>query len=264
MPEYVPLFALMLLAPVASIYLVAPLYVRSKQKLAAHPDLQELEMQALDGDVAEYLMLQTRELFALGFDEPTLVQIPAPAPNLSVYLILLVNRPTGDKAVVTAVVGQGAAESVRNLFLAFSTRFDDGRVVETLNADELSAFPRQATVVRTQTPSITEARTLYDMHRFVLRQIEVRARPQLFEPGRAVDYLTENVFQKEYEELARRGWLVKSAGRDYYQPTVKGAYLMTWGLLPPMKWIRLAGMRHRENRILAEYRREQSNTLVGR
>jgi len=258
MVEHVDWLVLWILVPLGLFYLGVPLWIRARQRLAAHPAVRELELEALDPEIAAFLMGKTRELFALGFDEPALLELPAPVPNITVYLVLLVNRATGDKAVVMALVGS-AAVAIQSLYVEFSTRFDDDQLFATLNSEELSALPPSPATVRTQVPGVQDVRELYELHRYVILRRDVVARPQLFPPGGAIDYLVRFAFEKEYERAVRRGWLYYVASGDYYLPTLVGAYLMTWGLLQPAKFFRTVALRQRERRLLAEFRRHQDS-----
>src|SRR6266536_2542650 len=123
-------FLLWLLTFIPAYYLGVPLLVRLQQRFPAHPKVMELDFGKLDSSLAEFLTTRTTALFALGFDEPTLVQLPNPAPHVTTYLIMLVNRQTGDKAMVTAIVGRGLVP-LQTLYLEFSTRFDTGEVFDT-------------------------------------------------------------------------------------------------------------------------------------
>src|SRR5258707_11426229 len=128
------------LALLAVYYLGFPLLIRLQQRFPAHPKLMELDFEKIDSSLGDFLMTQTKALFEIGFDEPTLVQIPNSAPHVNSYLIMLVNRHTGDKAMVTAIVSQGLVP-LQVLYLEFSTRFDSGEVFDTHNATEIPAFP---------------------------------------------------------------------------------------------------------------------------
>jgi hypothetical protein len=258
MPDYLePLVWLLVLIPL--FYLWVPLIVMGRHRMPAHPPIQELELKTLPPDVAAFLMAKTRELFDLGFDEPSLVQIPDPAPNVNAYLALVVNRRAGDKAVVTTLVGHTQL-ALKAFYVEFGTRFDDDRVIHTLNLDDLSAFPPPPTVVRTQTPSVTNVRELYELHRYMIQKhVDVRGRPVVYPPGKAKEYLAEYAFERVYADLARRGWLVFDEPTDSYRPTLSGAYRITCGLLQPFKWFRMLAMRAREKQILQEFRRSRQS-----
>src|SRR5437879_5493114 len=86
-------------------YLVIPLVVRAQQRFPARPKLKELDLDRIDPDLDEFLTAQTKILATLGFKESTLVRIPKSAPNVSTYLVMMVNRTAGDKVMVTAMIG---------------------------------------------------------------------------------------------------------------------------------------------------------------
>ena len=133
------LFWLLVFIPV--FYLGMPLLIRSQQRLRRHPTLEVLSLKTMDPELANYLMTHARALFKLGFGEPTLVYVPDAVPNVRAYLIMLVNRQSGDKAMVTVLTGESDAGQLKATYLEFSTRFDSEELFNTLNSSELSAFP---------------------------------------------------------------------------------------------------------------------------
>ena|SRR5436190_23348235 len=94
-------------------YIAAPLYVRFGMRHSANPSFGRLELEQLDPQVAEFLKSHTLELLNLGFDEPTLVHIPDASSYVTSYLILLINRQSGDKAMVTAMMPRRIVLSIR-------------------------------------------------------------------------------------------------------------------------------------------------------
>jgi hypothetical protein len=239
-------------------YLGTPLLVLFSQKLTAQPELKPLEMHTLEPVLAAFLMDRTNDLYALGYDEPVLLSMPNGAPGVKAYLITLVNRPAGDKAMVTAMVGEAAGTKMQTSYVEFSTRYDDDSVADTLNSSEIGAFAPGEKTIRTQTPSITDLGELYRLHQFVMKKHYAGKRKVLPEPGRMVEYLHEKAFRHSYEEQVSRGILKLEAGGQHYWPTVRGAYQMTWALLPPMKWYWMAKMKRQEQAILAELGAEQA------
>ena len=76
----------------------------------------------------------------------------------------------------------------------------------------------------------------------------------VYAPDTALDYLIEFSFAGTYEGQAKRGWLYYDEAEDVYRFTIKGAYLTTWGLLQPIKAIRLAMLHQRARSVLQEFR----------
>ena len=246
-PVWLPLF-------VAAPFVLLPVLILLTQKFQARPTMDELDLKALPKRTAGFLMDRTRDLIDLGFTEPTTIALPDPVPNVKGYLIVLVHRPSGDKAMATVLVGDDGLTTLKTSYVEFSTRFDTGEVFDTNNSDQLGAFrPGRATTL-TKATRVKDVTELYDLHRHVMSLTPPAGKPWVFPPGAAVDYLAEYAFEKTLAEQAARGWLRPVDGGRAYRPTVVGAYLMTWGLMPPASWVRKWRHARRTDRLLADMR----------
>jgi hypothetical protein len=252
MIDYEP-FILVLLV-VVLLYIGAPLHIRFSQKHHAHPNLESLDFDRIDPSIREFFMSRTAELFDLGFDEPTLVHIPRPTTDIKSYLIMLVNRRSGDKAMVTAVVAPGR----QVLYTEFSTRFENGQVFNTHNVPEL-LYRSNLQTVRTQVPQVQDANKLYKLHIYIIDKHAAQGRKVLYEPDKALEYLAGHAFIETFENYVTRGLMFYDHRTDCYRPTTKGAFLMTWGLMQPMKAIRYVALRRRAREIMEEF--EQENAM---
>src|SRR5262249_41437145 len=134
-----------------------------------------------------------------------------------------------------------------------SARFDTGEVFDTHNAKELMPFPPDPNHVRTQVPMLTDLRKLYDLHQFVINKHAIRGRKILFAPGEELSYIARYAIELPYEEKAARGWMYYDQASDAYRPTVRGAYRITWGLLPPFKTIRISALNREAAAVLQEF-----------
>jgi len=248
-----PTLYLWLVGCVAFYFLVTPLLILSNQKMSASPDCDELQMHSLDPQLANFLMEKTNDLYELGFDEPTLIHLPGAVSGVKAYLIMLVNRPACDKVMVTALVAADVL-TIQTWYVEFSTRYVTNECVDTLNSSELSAFQQGPENVRTQVPSVTDVKELYRLHQYMMKKSNLNVRKVLYEPGQAIAYLKEYALKQSYDAQVKKGWLSYDAAGNCYRPTLKGAYLMTWGQLQPMKWFRMQSMKGREREILAEFR----------
>lgn len=237
---------------VLAYYLLFPLLILSQQRFPARPKMTELDMENLDEDQAAFIMSRTRAVIDLGFDEPTMVEMHDAAPLVSTYLIMLVNRQTGDKAMATVMVGRGPVPE-QTAYLEFSTRFETGEVFDTHNASTLGAFPPGPQSVRTQVPTVTDPAELFDLHTFMMDKHQIASKKFVYAPGEALDYLTRYAFIKSYDEQVARGWLWHEPVTDTYRLTVKGAYLIVWGLQQPFKALRHLAMRRRASLALKEF-----------
>lgn len=236
------------------LFLVTPLIVRGTWRMATHPDFKQLDLKAIDPAIARFLAGHAATLLELGFDEPTHLRLPNAAPNLTGYLIVMVNRRTGDKVMVTVLIADTVPRS-EMWYVEFSTRYDSGEVFDTLNASELNPFPPGPQAVRTQVPGVRDVGDLLDLHRFVQAKHAPAGTPWVYEPGTVVEYLTEYAWSKPFDRQVARGTLYVNASGDAYRMTILGAYRIVSGLLQPIKALRELAMRREERRILSEFAR---------
>jgi hypothetical protein len=228
-------------------------------KFFAIRECSALDYYNVDSSIAQFLMTRTKDLFDLGFAEPTLLQTRT-AANVTMYLILLINRQAGDKAFVHVVEGEGVL-SHRTFSVEFSTRFDSGRVFDTHNVKVLLPFPPSPLQVRTQVPMLDDLQTLYRLHLFTMHKHGDHGRKVLPDRGESHAYLAHYVFKLPYEEKVKRGWMYYDQGTDCYRPTFLGAYRITWCLMQPFKAVRQIALRRRAHKIMEEF--DQAGGGVG-
>jgi hypothetical protein len=253
MPELDSWLWLLLLIP--AYYLVIPVIVGLQQRYPATPIVTELKLEELEKAHSEFLMTQTNALFALGFDEPTLVRLPAltPVVSASAYLIMLVNRQAGDKAMVTAMVTSHGLVKLQTLYLEFCTNFEGGEEFNTHNIPRVLALPPAPLAVRTQVPMVEDPRELHQLHKFVMRKHDATGKKIMYEPGQALEHLIRCAFTKQYKVQVERGWMYYDQKSDHYRITLRGAYRITWGLMQPFKALRAMALKRRAKRILEEF-----------
>lgn len=249
-------------AVVLAYFFLVPLGIGLQQRFAARPAVEPLDLKALPPNIAGFLMSETEKVLALGFDEPTLLQLPNPVPHVRSYLVMLVNRRAGDKAMITAVVGDAGLAHLETLYVEYNTRFDHGAVYNTLNSKDVGAFPPGPRTVITRTPTVRDPAQLYAIHQFVMHKDSPGGKKDLYEPGHAIEYLRDFAIRQSYDEMVDRGWLRYNENRDCYQPTLKGAYLICWGVMQPMRYWRQLRMKRDERRIQEEFT-QWSKTGIG-
>jgi hypothetical protein len=171
---------------------------------------------------------------------------------------MLVNRQAGDNALVTAFIGHGVVP-IQHCQVEFGTRFDTGDVFDTHNISQL--LPRRPApgTIRTQVPTLRDPQQLYELHKFVMSRHAVSGKPVLYEPGQALDYLAHFAFRMPYDRQVERGWSYYDQDGECYRPTLKGAYLMTWGLMQPFKKLRQIALSSRASKILREFEQSRAS-----
>jgi hypothetical protein len=255
------LFVLLGLA--AFFYGIAPLILLAQQKFEARPRMVRFDLRDYEWP-AEIERLFTEATAALrqeGFDIAECVFLPTAVPNVKTAVVLLVNREESDSAIVTAMYAQPVtATSLRTLYVEFSTRSDDDAVFDTNNSSQLGAFPQRERTDLYQFVRVADARMLYRLHAAILQRhgcIRSRRILRLDHQYRsdAVAWLQDSMIE-EFEAAAQAGYLRLTDDRQFYRPTLKGAYLIVWKELWPWKMVRRIRRDQKAQALLADLQRE--------
>ena len=228
---------LWVLAYVVFIYLITPIIIRFTQKMSAAPKFEPVDLYALPAPAAQFLGSCQQALEAEGFEMVGHLSWQNSAPNLFPLLTLFMNRATQVKAVAAAiyvVTPQGA--KLTTSYVEFITRYQDDTVLGTSNTAMLGTYKHGPKQKSLRLPDVLSPTELYGIHRRRMAQIG-----GVIEPLPAIG--TEITAQEQrmiedFEEQVQFGRLYLERTSNLYRPTWKGAYLMTWSQLQPMKNIR--------------------------
>lgn len=150
-----------------------------------------------------------------------------------VIIVAFVRRETGDMATVARasnVVGQS------NYVIGFDTQFEDGTSVVTVNQSGPGIFPVAPYERKLAIPSVRDLRTLYQIHKGrVLALGPVGVSVDAPAAGTELDRLHRD-HSRTTEWLIAAGYL-RPTTRSRHRTTLKGAAIMTWRLIIPIKWI---------------------------
>ncbi len=96
-----PLWTLAALA--VMFYVGLPLLILFSQKMQARPQFVAIDPSNVPLEVTRYFSTVVPELEREGFRVMASLGMPNPAPNVQTFLVMLVHRSAGDKAMVTVV-----------------------------------------------------------------------------------------------------------------------------------------------------------------
>ena len=241
---------ILLIGFAAFMYLVVPVLIRFNQKINAQAQFQPVDLATLPPQAAQYLWACQQALEAEGFQTVAHLSLPNQTPNVFPLLTLFMNRATGVKAMTVAMYAiTEAGPKLSAHYVEFITRYADGRVLGTNNNGTLGAFrqgPLQDTI---RLPQIQDPHRLLAIHCRRVERLNSAEMEPLPPPGTELAYQQEKMVE-DYEEQVQFGRLSLDPKTGRYVPTWRGAYLMTWGLLWPVKPIRTMLDRRRSNAAL--------------
>lgn len=224
---------------VGALYLLGPLAVRWTSRFAVRCRPSEVPLRELPGAVATRFARWIPELRELGFEAIGSFDCGELANRTHSYVAYFCNRRSNDFANVSAIVTPKQTTS----YLEFSSRFKNGRCIETSTNRVLPLTPPNPDVHVFRFPETQDARSLLHTH----HQFVDKYAPGLWaqgEPrGEEIQRLVR-VVENYGPRHARIGYMTLSEDGQSYRLTWKGAYLMTWRGLWPVPLFRRMLHRH--------------------
>ncbi len=239
-------------------YWAGPILIRLTMRQAAEPELVKFDPEdsSLPGEVAGFFQRVRKALEPLGFEVVEGMALPNQTPRVKALRLLLANRGNKDVALATAIYAQMAKETkLQTAYLELVSRYRDGTVVQTNNTDQLSAFKARPHITSVRLPMIRNSERLYQLHQAAAKRHDQSSGKTLrlddeFR-GDAVAYMARAMVE-ELEGQIETGYMYLSANEGVFRPTWKGAFLMTWGLLPPASTIRQMRRNARARQLLKD------------
>lgn len=240
-------------------YLGIPLLIFQNTQFEADPKIVPFDVSTQKWPKPiERLFNTAREaLDEMGFEMMEGIKLPSAASNVRTVAILFLNRETRDYAMATAMHAVPFEPGgLQTLYVEFTCRFRNKVVVNTNNSHQLSGLPSRENVVSNWLPTVTDPADLYEIHLKIADDVQSRSQKILrheVEFGSDMGAYVQAAISESFEDAARAGWLYLTSDGRYFRPTLKGAYLMTWGELWPMKMFRKGKRNSREREILARF-----------
>lgn len=227
---YLPL---LLLAP----YLLGPVFVKLTQKMPRQPHFDQVDFagsQDLMPQAALDFFAKSHEsLTKQGFRARAFLLQTGQVPGVSVAVRLYEESKALDYGVALLVLAKvpGLAQEVHQSVIEFSTRLETGETIDTTNRDNADPFPQPESKDVFRCPILEDPGDLYQVHRARLdgRRLTEKTR---IEEGEEAEAISKSMAE-EVEWAARLGYF--SLSGENYVPTWKGALLMTWRELWPLK-----------------------------
>ncbi len=243
------LFVVVVLAP----FVLGPIMVHRNQWSGLEPQYQVFDPEGRGSppELAGHYAWTAKELGSLGFGPECSVRNSKSSPNASGFVSLFRDRRHREVAkILTAVAVQGPIRNATS-FVVFVTEFADGTEVMTSNNPSSKVFPSRRPPFHGFTfPRVPEIDRLLALHRALVRRYEdglIRVDPVGDDPH---EYLRQRDHVLPLTRCVAHGYYYIDKLAGLYRPTWKGAILMSWKLTPPIKQVRQAWTRIKEEWLL--------------
>ncbi|NIM47986.1 MAG: hypothetical protein GTN78_00290, partial [Gemmatimonadales bacterium] len=172
--------------------------------------------------------------------------------NVNLRAALLESADGDEKAVVAAMHAATGRPRVAVSYVEFVTKFADGRKLLVNNSPQMGVYAPVAGRTLAQFLDVRDPARLRRIHQSLVRR---HVGPSQTMPadhrGDPAGFLSEAMV-RELQEQVSTGYLWLDQDAGVFRPTLRGALLMTWKLLPPVSNLRKARLRYRANQILRE------------
>ena len=164
--------------------------------------------------------------------------------------VVLLQHPDGETATVAMMYS--AKTGVALPMVEFTAEFPDGRIFDVNNSVSIPIFAPRPRHVVYRFPEVRDPLRLHKIFQVLLRRhfgsSTLRQRDIASDPPRFL----ADIMDAEHRAQTDAGYYRLDEAARRWRPTLRGAFVMTWRMLPPFKQIIRAGVRSRARRALRE------------
>jgi hypothetical protein len=236
------------------VWIVAPAGLKLRQWASPNPDIEAIDVQSEETPEAFAAAYRRAEPFMqeIGFRIAGCLRVTNSAPGGRIVIALFENAKERQTAQLFTVIARVGFVLKTVTVLVLITEFDDGTKLITSNSRIPVIMPR----VRIRQgsaafPKITRPRRLFEIHQASVARYgggATRLEPSIEDPA---EYLRQR-WRTESATFLETGYYYHDEKHDVYRPTWRGAYLMAWKLLWPVKPILGLIRKRRAARLLRE------------
>lgn len=240
------------LAVIAGWYAIVPLIVWSKLPRGKAWETEPFDpaRHQVSPQMAEFLRANISPLLEAGFRQAgDLVHRFA----MNTTRVAVLTHPDGVVATVVvlsrAPIGGKGATTV--MMVEFTAVLTTGTVLDVNNSPSLPIFRARSDHVVYRFPQVHDPLRLYRFYQVLLRRTFSSATLTQQDLSDPVAYL-KRATEREYRRQVETGYYRFDEATNEYVQTLKGAYIMAWKLMIPIKQIRAALFARKSRELLRE------------
>jgi hypothetical protein len=240
---------LLLLAP----YWLGPITVRLTSRYSRAPQYAPLRpgIDPIPEPARIHLASVENVLRGLGFSVAGHWRQTGFAANLAAFLVLVEHPQTHVAGMGVAIAATGPGVSKLVTYTELWTRFGEERSLTTNNSPQPRVFADVPGRTIERFPNLWDVPRLVRVHEALVRRAGT-AEPRRPFAERSPDRVLQEAMTREMAAQVAAGFVFVDG--DHYRPTWKGAALMSWRLLWPMRSVREARLKRHAEALLAELR----------
>ena len=247
----------LLVGGLAMYFLATPCVIKLTMRLRRNFSLDEIDpdRNPPPSEVEIFFDRTGKQLEPSGFHLIHQFLIPDLIANGILVFAIFENRERGDAAIaVVGFVFQDSSQKKVNLqqrYIQISTDFADGTEIVTNNNRQESPLQPMAHRRLIQIQKADDAGLLHMAHEQFVERFGKPPKAPLPEPDQWAEEIRRGLTLELTEQLDT-GYLKMDASQEFFVPTWKGAYLMTWKLLWPISQMRRTSRRKKARDLLSQ------------
>ncbi len=243
-------------------YLGLPILILGQMRMDLGVIRGPIEVEEV-GEGKAYLTKAREALLTRGYLEVGCFEITGMVPGVDSFCMLLVRSETGTGAMATVM---RPPDLPANCYTEFSGDLEDGTNVNVLDSKSLPSADANPEKVSVQVQPGTPVDWMDEAHGRLMDGL-ARGRGSSRKPFPTemspLAFLRWELGKEMTRKVERGYWRTVDPERGVYRVTLKGAYVMTWGELWPMKSVRSRGIRRKGLRLLQDSGVEGAEPLIG-
>ncbi len=231
----------------AGMYGLAPLLVYRQNKLPERIKLDSVPAETILQKVGEHFREPVEEAEANGFRYVDASEFVT-QPSTQTYFMLFVHDEKKLSLLLIEIANPNVPAEV---YFEINQLYDDDTILDVLNASMDSAYPPSPRKAMFRFPEVRTVSELAAVTEKIIASYLSSKTSVTFPEGKELETIAR-LLSEEQDELIEKGYFQKEADAGLRGLTLKGAYLLTWKLLWPVKQIRQVRNKAFAKKILAE------------
>jgi hypothetical protein len=245
--ELAPLLAFAALF-IILLYVAAPMAIKAKNWMSANPEFLSFDLSELPPEIAGAFQAAARQLAAMGFTAVGHVTRRDPQLNSQSHVSVWSHAQHRNICQVIAV----RTRVIVSTLVTFRQEYRDDESIITSNTKSSGVFPKDPKQDTVTCSGVDDLVLLYRLHRARVVELSQQRTPQMPAGGQAHQYMAAE-WKRTFTRLCNAGYYRLTDDGQRYVKTVKGAYIMTWRMLWPLKQLRLWARDRRAERELRRH-----------
>lgn len=236
-------------------YVLGPILVWFQQRAPADPHFEPFDVarHAVPAELANGIESTVTPLEQQGFRRVADLFHASEVSTTPIRLALLTHEGAGLAAIAAAVWDTRPKAPPGVTYVEFAVKFRDERAFSVHNSPQPEVYGRHPLKLTTRIPQVRDPARLWHISRELLRRRYGSVSGATFDMSDPAGFLARAMV-REYRQQVETGYFQLDEAAQVFRPTWRGAWIMTWRLLPPMSQVREWLTRRRAAALLEELR----------